>query len=86
VPEVLLGGWRRAVIDEVKTVVQWITERHGDHVASDWLWNCTPYPCGLPTGEQLEEGLQLAAGELTIGALIEECLRRLDVAMSEGPP
>ena len=68
-----------------QTVVDWIAERHGERAASRWLWNCTPYPCGLPSAEQLEEGLRLAAGEVTLDAVIAACERRMEAAMAEIP-
>ena len=59
-----------------KTVVDWIIERHGEAVATNWLWGCTPFPCGALSPVTLEDGLRLAAGETTLGALWDECERR----------
>lgn len=41
-------------------VVIWIEEYLTPKAAHDWLWNCTPYPFGLPTDEMLYDGLDVA--------------------------
>ena len=33
------------------------------NVVHDWLWQCTPYPWGLPSDKQLADGT-LAFGDL----------------------
>jgi len=53
-----------------QSVLDLISERHGSSVARDWAWACTPIPCGLPSDEQLEDGLRLARGDTTIEALL----------------
>ncbi len=62
-----------------QTVLDWIIELRGNDVASLWAWETTPIPCGLPSDEQLEEGLALAAGEVHIS----ELLRRAYAHMNE---
>lgn len=42
------------------TVYGWLDEIHGRDVAEWWVWERTPFPCGLPLDEQLEEGLTIA--------------------------
>lgn len=61
-----------------ETVVRWITDMQGEEVAQAWVWECTPMPCGLPSDEQLQEGLSLALGEVTIGALLAKTYREMD--------
>jgi len=46
-----------------QAVTAWITEYRGERIASYWVWERTPMPCGLPDDEQLAEGLALALGE-----------------------
>lgn len=43
------------------TVIDWLTETCGPDVANAWAWEHTPMPCGLPSDEQLAEGLSWAA-------------------------
>jgi hypothetical protein len=43
-----------------QTVLAWITESCGSKSADFWAWEMTPMPCGLPSDEQLEDGLQMA--------------------------
>lgn len=69
--------------EPTKAVLGWIEEAHGPAVASAWAWNCTPIPCGFPTPDILEEGLALALGEVTIGALIAKVEEELDAMMKE---
>ncbi len=64
--------------DAAVTVTRWITDAHGDDVASLWVWECTPMPCGLPSDEQLQEGLSLALGEVTIGALLAKSYHEMN--------
>lgn len=74
------------IVDQRKeaavTVTRWITEAHGDQVASAWVWECTPMPCGLPSDEQLHEGVSLALGEVTIGELLAKSYREMDEEMA----
>lgn len=53
-----------------QAVLKWIEERHGGEAAGIWAMSCTPIPCGLPDDEMLEDGLSLAVGEVTLGALL----------------
>ena len=39
-------------------VSEWLTEYAGEDVASFWVWERTPMPIGLPSDEQLAEGLK----------------------------
>ena len=39
-------------------VSEWLTEYAGEEVASFWVWERTPMPIGLPSDEQLAEGLK----------------------------
>ncbi len=75
------------IVDQRKeattTVIRWITDAHGDEVAGAWAWECTPMPCGLPSDEQLHEGVSLALGEITIGALLAKSYRAMDEAMAQ---
>lgn len=64
-----------------ETVARWITEMQGEEVASAWAWECTPMPCGLPSDEQLQEGLSLALGEVSIGALLAKTYREMEEEM-----
>jgi len=43
-----------------QVLVQWLTEERGEETASFWAWERTPMPFGLPSDEQLDEGLRLA--------------------------
>lgn len=61
-------------------VTEWIVEMRGEETAQTWAWECTPMPCGLPTDEQLAEGLAVALGDLSIGALLDKCYREMDEA------
>lgn len=42
------------------TICEWLTEYCGQATADYWAWERTPMPCGLPSDEQLDEGLQNA--------------------------
>ena len=64
-------------------VTEWITDALGDDVAKAWVWECTPMPCGLPSDDQLAEGLSLALGEITINALLDKTYREIDEQMAE---
>ena len=61
------------------TVFAWLEEYCGNAAANIWLWELTPWPCGEPTQEQLEQGMLLATGELdwkaTLDASYEEMER-----------
>lgn len=56
--------------ETMQIVYDWIVETQGEEAAEIWLWACTPFPCGLPTDEQLEEGLAVAYGKITLGQLL----------------
>lgn len=78
--------WDRVEFERVKAeavaVCKLIEEAHGASAAHDWLWSCTPYPAGLPSPSQLEEGRQLARGEITLRALLAKVGREMAEAMS----
>ena len=74
-----------------QSVIEWISESLGDEVASNWAWGATPIPCGLPSDKQLDEGLRVATGELSIGSLLgqveQETSEQMDAYMaSQAPP
>jgi hypothetical protein len=43
-----------------KHILGMLTAAHGPKVADYWAWERTPMPCGLPSDEQLGEGLRMA--------------------------
>lgn len=61
-----------------ETVIGWIVESQGEKAASEWAWGATPIPCGLPSDKQLDEGLRVATGELTIGELLGQVEKEMD--------
>ena len=61
-----------------QTVYGWIKEAQGERIAELWFWECTPMPCGLPSAEQLDEGLRVATGELAM----RDLLRRVYAEMA----
>lgn len=60
---------------------EWITEAHGERSANEWLWAATCYPCDLPLDDQLEDGLRLASGEISFGALLGKVERQMEEAV-----
>ncbi len=65
-----------------ETVINWIVESQGEKAASDWAWGATPIPCGLPSDKQLEEGLRVATGELSIWELLGQVEREMSESMA----
>ena len=63
-------------------VVGAIAMRHGDDTASTWVWNCTPMPFGLPSDEQLESGLRLVHGDVTIDELVGRVIADMDALVA----
>lgn len=74
---------RAATQYEVSAVVDWLKERGGEDLALAWLWECTPAPCGPPSYEQVEDGLRVASGELSMGDLLSRVHAEMDEAMAE---
>ena len=60
-----------------ETIIGWIVESKGERTASEWAWGATPIPCGLPSDKQLDEGLRVATGELSIGTLLSQVDREM---------
>ncbi len=58
--------------EQMKTVYEWVCEALGDKAGSDWLWSCTPYPCGAASPRMLYEGLSVAAGERSLDSLMAQ--------------
>lgn len=69
--------------ETTQTLVGWLIEAGGATLADFWLWSATPFPFGLPSDHQLEEGLQLATGELTAVELSTRVEAHLDAALVE---
>ena len=61
-----------------ETVLRWIEEAHGERAASSWAWECTPIPCGLPSDQQLDEGLRIASGELDLREHVSRCYAEME--------
>jgi len=66
--------------DATLAVVTWIEESLGREVAHEWIWVCTPYPAGLPSDEQLAQGLAIAVGELSYEAARKRVHEEMDDA------
>lgn len=62
-------------------VHRWITQYRGEEVANIWLWECTPFPCGEPSKEQLDRGLDVALGTMTIGELVAQVEAEMEMAL-----
>jgi hypothetical protein len=65
------------------TVAKWIEEAIDMKAAHDWAWTCTPYPCGLPSDDMLDEGLNVAIGALDLSTFKSRVSREMDQAMRE---
>jgi hypothetical protein len=65
------------------TLLEWIAAAHGEKVAHCWAYNLTPIPCGLPLDSQLENGLRLATGEVSLGELLRRADEEISAAMAE---
>lgn len=60
-------------------VYEWLTEAKDEEFANLWLWAATPFPAGLPSDEQLDEGLRVATGELSLS----DVLAKVEADMEE---
>ncbi len=76
---------REATRDECRTVIGWLTEKGGDELASTWVWECTPMPCGAPTYEQAWEGVCIAAGDLDINDVLRQVYDEMSRLAAEQP-
>lgn len=65
-----------------QTVLGWIRVECGEQVAHTWLWSLTPYPCGLPTDEDIEGGLRLACAGRACGPLLAEMHAKVEAEMA----
>lgn len=65
------------------TVYGWICEARGVAEAHAWAWSCTPFPCGYPSEEQLEEGMAIATGELTLNDVMAKVEAEMKALMDE---
>lgn len=64
-------------------ISEWIEELQGREASELWVWECTPIPCGLPSDQQLEEGLAVALGEISIGCLVNRSHEEMTAALAE---
>lgn len=69
--------------DATRAVIAWIVEALGDQAADTWAWEATPMPCGLPSDEQLDEGLRVATGELRMSDLLDRVYAEMAEAAAE---
>lgn len=64
--------------ENFRTVWRWIADAIGIEAANTWAWECTPYPLWTPSVEQLEEGLYLAMGAVSLGDLLEKTYAEME--------
>jgi hypothetical protein len=61
-------------------VLQWLEEYCGKEVADFWAWERTPMPVGLPSDEQLEEGMNMAVKRVRFEKTHEEMMMEVRAA------